>query len=92
MTDRATIEASKPSCTACGRKCEWDAPYARWVCAVHGPIWSAQMAGRMQRAPAEDEAEAILRDPEFMHGVRAGLDDAAAGRLVSFEDVFDEPL
>jgi hypothetical protein len=40
----------------------------------------------------EDEAEAILRDRDFMTEVRAGLEDVDAGRLVSFEDVFGEPL
>lgn len=40
----------------------------------------------------ESEAEEILRDHDFMTEVRAGLEDVQDNRLVSFDDVFGEPL
>jgi prevent-host-death family protein len=34
----------------------------------------------------------VLSDPEMLAGLRRGIEEAKAGKVVSFEEVFGEPL
>jgi hypothetical protein len=62
------------------------------------PEWRAAYDSLAERLAAllpprePDETEEILSDPEAMKRIRTGLDELERGDVVSFEDVFEEPL
>jgi hypothetical protein len=79
---------------------DWLRAMADWAeeygVAADGPAWVNALADRIAALlpPREepDETEEILSDPEAMKRIRTGLDELERGDVVSFEDVFEEPL